>query len=196
MHAFSLHTYVHTYIHTLHQLAELQEQTNTYARDLRMVRSKIASIQRETRVNRVTNDQIRPLPEETPMYRSVGKAFIFAGKTEVMMKNNTLYISISTYIDDVDSCSQYNELWRKAITLYTNIQRFSYNIHAYEYMYVCMYVCTWCYSNSYCYSYCIYVCMYVCMYSYMIIGSAVLYYHFMQRYLQVNNICICMYQRF
>eukprot|EP01035_Chromulina_nebulosa_P032991 gene32991-44139_t len=67
----------------LKELAELQEQTNTYARDLRMVRSKIASIQRETRVNRVTNDQIRPLPEETPMYRSVGKAFIFAGKTEV-----------------------------------------------------------------------------------------------------------------
>ena len=87
-----MHAYIHTYIHIYIQLAELQEQTNTYARDLRMVRSKIASIQRETRVNRVTNDQIRPLPEETPMYRSVGKAFVFAGKTEVM--KNTLYIDI------------------------------------------------------------------------------------------------------
>ena len=67
-------------------MAELQEQTNVYARDLRVARSKLASVQRETRVNRVTNDQIVALSESTAMYRSVGKAFLLAGKADVVTR--------------------------------------------------------------------------------------------------------------
>jgi chaperonin cofactor prefoldin len=46
----------------------------------------LASVQRETRVNRVTNDQIVALPESTAMYRSVGKAFLLAGKADVVAR--------------------------------------------------------------------------------------------------------------
>ena len=49
---------------------------------------------------------------------------------------NTLYISISTFIDDVDT---YMQLIQRTL-MNSDVFRFHNNIHAYEYVYVCMYV--------------------------------------------------------
>lgn len=62
---------------------ELQEQTNTYNRDLRLVRNRLVSIQREARLNAVTTNQIDALAPTIPLYRSVGKAFVYTGRKEI-----------------------------------------------------------------------------------------------------------------
>lgn len=62
---------------------EIQEQTNVYNRDLRAVRSRLAALQRDTRVNAVTTNQIESLDPKVPLYRSVGKAFVLTGRKEV-----------------------------------------------------------------------------------------------------------------
>mmetsp|Transcript_25013 Transcript_25013/g.36932 ORF Transcript_25013/g.36932 Transcript_25013/m.36932 type:complete len:256 (-) Transcript_25013:140-907(-) len=58
------------------ELMELQEQTSNYARDLRGVQGSLASCQRDLRSNLVTKQQIDTYDAETPLYRTVGKAFL------------------------------------------------------------------------------------------------------------------------
>lgn len=62
---------------------ELQEQTNTYNKDLRSVQLRIANLQREARACQVTGSQVSPLADTVPLYRAVGKAFIRASKSDV-----------------------------------------------------------------------------------------------------------------
>ncbi len=62
---------------------ELQEQLNTYHRDLRSVRNALASAQREARMNSVTTNQITPLEPSVALYRSVGKAFVLPARADV-----------------------------------------------------------------------------------------------------------------
>jgi len=62
---------------------ELQEQTNGYGRDLRTVKLRLSASQREARVNAVTSNHIQTLDPSVPLYRSVGKAFVFADRQEI-----------------------------------------------------------------------------------------------------------------
>jgi prefoldin subunit 1 len=62
---------------------ELQEQMNTYNKDLRTVRASLGNAQREARMNAVTTSQIEGLDPSVALYRSVGKAFVFTPKAEV-----------------------------------------------------------------------------------------------------------------
>lgn len=62
---------------------ELQEQTNTYNRDLRTVRNKLLNLQRDARLNAVTTNQIEALAPTIPLYRSVGKAFVFTERKDI-----------------------------------------------------------------------------------------------------------------
>ncbi len=62
---------------------ELQEQTSTYSKDLRSVRNRLAALQREARVNAVTSHQIDSLDASVPLYRSVGKAFVLTGRSDI-----------------------------------------------------------------------------------------------------------------
>lgn len=62
---------------------ELQEQINTYSKDLRTVKHRLASLQRESRVNSVTANHLHSLEEAVPMYRSVGKAFVLTSKSAI-----------------------------------------------------------------------------------------------------------------
>jgi prefoldin subunit 1 len=64
------------------QFLELQEQNNVYSKDLRAVKARIASLQRESRVNAVTSNQLQTLDQDVPLYRSVGKAFVFSTRKE------------------------------------------------------------------------------------------------------------------
>jgi prefoldin subunit 1 len=62
---------------------ELQEQTNVYNKDLRSVRSRLTSLQREARMNAVTTHQIESLDPKIPLYRTVGKAFVLTGRNDI-----------------------------------------------------------------------------------------------------------------
>lgn len=62
---------------------ELQEQINTYNKDLRAVKLRLASLQRESRVHSVTANHIQTLDDSIPMYRSVGKAFVLTSKSSI-----------------------------------------------------------------------------------------------------------------
>lgn len=58
------------------EIMDLQEQTNTYAKDLRSVQYKINGLQREARMAAATKQQIEALPTDVPLYRACGKAFL------------------------------------------------------------------------------------------------------------------------
>ena len=47
------------------------------------VKAKLEAISREMRRNDLTKDEIDALPEETPLYRSVGKMFLRAERPAV-----------------------------------------------------------------------------------------------------------------
>lgn len=67
----------------LKEVYELQDQLNTHQRDLNGVKSRISTVQRETRALQVTEGQIKILPETVPLYRAIGKAFLLAPKASV-----------------------------------------------------------------------------------------------------------------
>jgi len=76
------------------ELAELQEQTNVYVRDLRGVMGRMGSIQREAAACQNTSRQVGSLSEETTLYRSVGKAYI---KTNKAAQEAVLSAELETY---------------------------------------------------------------------------------------------------
>ena len=55
---------------------DLQEQSNVYQKDLKGVQYKVNSLQREIRIAQSTKQQIESLPEDCPLYRACGKAFL------------------------------------------------------------------------------------------------------------------------
>lgn len=68
------------------EIYELQQQNNTYLRDLRQVQGKLASCQRDIRAGNITKTQIDKLDAEIPLYRSVGKAFLLSSHDDVLNK--------------------------------------------------------------------------------------------------------------
>lgn len=62
---------------------DLQEQTNNYARDLKNVSLRLSAIQRESKLNQITQSHIEVLDAEIPLYRAVGKAFFFTPKADI-----------------------------------------------------------------------------------------------------------------
>eukprot|EP01041_Mallomonas_annulata_P007940 gene7940-16266_t len=69
---------------TQREYLELQDQTNAFARDLRLVQAKLASSQKHSRSNQVTTAHINTLNEDVPLYRSVGKAFVHSTREDVI----------------------------------------------------------------------------------------------------------------
>lgn len=62
---------------------EVQDQTNGYARDLKNVSLRLSAIQRDSKLNQITQSQIDVLDSEIPLYRAVGKAFFFTPKDDI-----------------------------------------------------------------------------------------------------------------
>lgn len=62
---------------------ELQEQTNSYSKDLRAVQNRIQYLQRDFRASQVTSQHVTSLPAEVPLYRALGKAFVLAPRTDI-----------------------------------------------------------------------------------------------------------------
>jgi prefoldin subunit 1 len=88
---------------------ELQEQTNAYARDLRGVKGRIGSLQRDVRLNTATNAQIEPLSESTRLFRSVGKTFVLAPKADIQERLKAEAVENAKTIQDLNDRAEYLE---------------------------------------------------------------------------------------
>lgn len=91
------------------ELFEIQEQTQGYARDLRGVTMKISSLEREKRANQVTGSQIGQLPESVPLYKTVGKAFMFADRAAIESHLTNELTSAEKQISDLKDRKTYLE---------------------------------------------------------------------------------------
>lgn len=65
------------------EFEEIRDQTNAYTRDLRGVNSHLNAVMRDTRANQVTTSQVKVLEESVNMYRSIGKAYVLASKSNI-----------------------------------------------------------------------------------------------------------------
>jgi prefoldin subunit 1 len=99
---------------------ELQEQSNTYNRDLRTVKLRIGALQREARVNAVTTNHIQSLEPDVPLYRSVGKAFVYAPRGEIEERLEKEIAEITKSTRDLTDREEY--LTRRINSNNTNMQ--------------------------------------------------------------------------
>ena len=102
------------------QAMELQEQLNTYNRDLRSVRASLNNAQREARMNAVTTGQIQGLDAAVPLYRSVGKAFVFTPRSEVEARLETEILELTKAQRDLTDREEY--LTRRMQSHATNLR--------------------------------------------------------------------------
>ena len=65
------------------QVYDLQEQSNTFHRELRTVQAKLSGLDRETKSCSATSRYINTVPVEAPLYRSVGKTFIRTSRADI-----------------------------------------------------------------------------------------------------------------
>lgn len=101
-------------------MRELQEQTNTYTRDLRTVKLRIGALQREGRVNAVTSNHIQSLETDVPLYRSVGKAFVYSPRDEIEDRLEKEIAEITKSTRDLTDREEY--LQRRIASNSTNMQ--------------------------------------------------------------------------
>jgi len=91
------------------ELMELQEQLTGFSRDLRGVVMKIGSLEKSKRGNRMTGDTIGQLPDGVPLYRTVGKAFIFADKPAIESHLASEMANAEKQISDLQDRKEYLE---------------------------------------------------------------------------------------
>lgn len=92
---------------------ELQEQTNTYSRDLKNVSLRLSSLQRDSKLNQITQTQINTLDESIPLYRAVGKAFFFTPQDSIQ---NRLEKELETYKKNEKDLSDRMQYLERRIT--------------------------------------------------------------------------------
>jgi hypothetical protein len=54
------------------EFAELKDQLQTHIRDLQQVKYKLAAVSREERIETLTASEVKTMPADTPLYRSIG----------------------------------------------------------------------------------------------------------------------------
>lgn len=102
------------------ELMELQEQISVYHKDLRTVKLKIVSLQRDSRMNSVTTNHIQSLDDTTPLYRSLGKAFILTEKKEIEVRLEKEIGEITKSLRDLGDRQEYLE--RRIASSTANLQ--------------------------------------------------------------------------
>lgn len=55
------------------EFAELKDQLQTHVRDLQQVKYKLAAVSREERIETLTASEVKTMPADTPLYRSIGE---------------------------------------------------------------------------------------------------------------------------
>jgi chaperonin cofactor prefoldin len=88
---------------------ELQDQINSYSRDLRSVQSRISALQRDTRALAVTESQIQQLSPTIPLYKAVGKAFILTDRPAIESNFEKEMLNITRNQRDLGDRKEYLE---------------------------------------------------------------------------------------
>lgn len=88
---------------------ELQDQINSYSRDLRSVQSRIAALQRDSRALAVTESQVQQLSPAIPLYRAVGKAFVLADRSSIEANFEKEVLNITRNQRDLGDRKEYLE---------------------------------------------------------------------------------------
>ena len=88
---------------------ELQDQTNTYARDLKNVSLRLSSLQRDSKLNQITQTQINTLDDKIPLYRAVGKAFFFTPQGNIQSRLEKELDSYEKNAKDLSDRKEYLE---------------------------------------------------------------------------------------
>lgn len=88
---------------------ELQDQINSYSRDLRSVQSRIAALQRDSRALAVTESQIQQLSPTIPLYKAVGKAFILTDRPAIESNFEKEILNITRNQRDLGDRKEYLE---------------------------------------------------------------------------------------
>ena len=65
------------------ELFELQEQTGSYSRDLRAVIQRMNALSRDAAAADNTQNQIKAVPEETKLFKGIGKAYVLQDKNSI-----------------------------------------------------------------------------------------------------------------
>jgi len=88
---------------------ELQDQINSYSRDLRSVQSRISALQRDSRALAVTESQIQQLSPTIPLYKAVGKAFILTDRPAIESNFEKEMLNITRNQRDLGDRKEYLE---------------------------------------------------------------------------------------
>lgn len=91
------------------ELAELQEQTGAYQRDLNGVVARMGAIQREAQGTHNSSTQLDGFDENTPMYLSVGKTYIRHPKDKVKAQLESELDTLDKNFKDLKDRKEYLE---------------------------------------------------------------------------------------
>lgn len=87
----------------------LREEGSSYHRDLRGVNNHLSVVARDTRATQVTQAQVAMCDDTTNLYKSVGKAYVWASKQDVEETLKKDAISLKKTENDLNDRKQYLE---------------------------------------------------------------------------------------
>lgn len=99
---------------------ELQEQLSTLNRDLRAVKVRLATLQRDSRANSVTSKQVEAFDSSVPLYRAIGKAFFTTPKDKLQLRLQQESAELEKTQKDLMDRQEYLE--RRIASCSTNLQ--------------------------------------------------------------------------
>ena len=76
---------------------------------MRAVKARINALQRESRVNAVTNNHLQTLANDVDLYRSVGKAFVYSTKSDIENRLENEIAEITKAQRDLSDREEYLE---------------------------------------------------------------------------------------
>ena len=87
----------------------LREEGTTYHRDLRGVNNNLGVVQRDTRATQVTQAQVAMCDDKTNLYKSIGKAYVWATKQDIEDTLKKDAISLKKTESDLNDRKQFLE---------------------------------------------------------------------------------------
>ena len=90
-------------------MSELQETASKLNKDLRQVNGRLASCQREYRANQVTSQQIAGISDEIPMYRTLGRCFMYTPRPGINARLMSEEQTLSKNQNDLSDRKEYLE---------------------------------------------------------------------------------------
>ena len=91
------------------EFESLRDEGTTYHRDLRGVRNHLNVVARDTRANQVTQAQVGMCDSNTNLYKSIGKAYVWASKQDIEDNLKKDAVNLRKTESDLNDRKQYLE---------------------------------------------------------------------------------------